>query len=340
MLDQRPAADFEQWLGPRECERPHALATARGEDHRLHGRGSAASFATTAGSTRSAMNSPSGQAGVPRAGPAGVLQGARDVREVARLAVAMPEPREDAAHLEVPLHADEVEPAQELLVVPPGGEAGRERAAAVFERPAGHPLLRPGDVAVAQQRDEVVCERPVHRVLEIEDARVVARAHHEVARVVVAVHEHLRLLERVADQGFHGADQHARLVTVQFELEVPGEQPVGKQAHLEAQQLLVVGRQVAGVAGAPRLDAHQRVDRVAIEGVGPAGLREFGQVHAGPRSVRSRNPRPASRASTLGACTPTPSSMAATRRYGSTSSLSGGASITTRVVPSASVTRK
>src|SRR5262249_57035219 len=46
--------------------------------------------------------------GVVRAGLAHVVEHARQIAEVARLAVAVPEAAEDAEHLDVPLHADEI----------------------------------------------------------------------------------------------------------------------------------------------------------------------------------------------------------------------------------------
>src|SRR4029079_1821491 len=53
-----------------------------------------------------------------RISPAGithVLEHQRQVTEIAGLAVAVPQAAEDAEHLDVSLHADHVEPAQELV---------------------------------------------------------------------------------------------------------------------------------------------------------------------------------------------------------------------------------
>src|SRR3546814_11067200 len=61
--------------------------------------------------------------------------------------------------------------------------------------PGVNARIRPGDVAVAQQRDQVVSDRAAHRVLEIDNAGF-AFAEHQVARMVIAVHEHLRSEER------------------------------------------------------------------------------------------------------------------------------------------------
>ena len=53
---------------------------------------------------------------------------------------------------------------------------------------------------VAQQRGHVVGDRPAHRVLEVEDARVRLPRHHQVARHPVAVHGHQRLRQRAVDE--------------------------------------------------------------------------------------------------------------------------------------------
>src|SRR5213075_948684 len=51
---------------------------------------------------------------VTLAGVAHIFERERQVLQISVLAIAIPEPREDAEHLDVPLHADEIEPAQEL----------------------------------------------------------------------------------------------------------------------------------------------------------------------------------------------------------------------------------
>jgi len=158
---------------------------------------------------------------MPSTGLFDVLERARHVRQVAGLAVTVPQAREDAARLEVALHSHQVEPAQELLLVRTHRKPCRVRPAAEIERPADDAVLRPGDVAVPQQRDQVVAERSVDRVLEIEDARIVPRADHQVARVVIAVHEHSRLRERVGHERVEHLCQGPRRVRSEAELQVP-----------------------------------------------------------------------------------------------------------------------
>ncbi len=240
----------------------------------------AARLAVIAGSTRSATNAPSDANSRWFAQAADdVAERARHVRQVAGLAVAVPQPREDAARLQVPLDAHQVEPAQELRIVGTGRYAGRLRRGAEFERPAHHVGRWPGDVAVAQQRHEVVGERPVHRVLEIEDAGIASAADHQVARMVVAMHEHLRL-RRVhwPPARRNAAGQHRRLARRQLERQVPAQQPVGEQAHLEAQQALVVRRQAVARAGA----------RVPGSAPAPQSRRRTGRRRGGHRRAAAR----------------------------------------------------
>ncbi len=118
----------------------------------------------------------------------------------------------------------------------------------------------------------------MHRILEIEHARIGPGADHQVAGVIIAVHEHARLLQSGRDQAIEDSGQQAALRIVELQAEVPAEQPVREQAHLEAQQLLVVRWQLAGVASASGLDPDQRVDRVVVEVSGAVAVRELGKI--------------------------------------------------------------
>src|SRR5688572_4274074 len=95
---------------------------------------------------------------VEPAGVQHVIHDQRQIVQVADLAVAMPEPCEDAQHLDVPLHADEVEPAQELVLAVADVRAESAEHTAVALDPAFHALARPADVAVLEQRHEVVAD--------------------------------------------------------------------------------------------------------------------------------------------------------------------------------------
>src|SRR5260221_9304088 len=98
-----------------------------------------------------------------------VADEARRVPEVIRLSIPIAQPREDSQHLEVALHA------HPLDVLPEIGEVGahRESRAAgllpVTDRSIEDLLFLPADERVAIEAGDVVADRTVHRVLEIED---------------------------------------------------------------------------------------------------------------------------------------------------------------------------
>jgi hypothetical protein len=96
----------------------------------------------------------------------------------------------------------------------------RARSRARYSRTQPHARARPGDVAILQQRDEVVGDRAVERVLEIDDAGVALRQDHQVARVIVAVHEHARLGQRLGDQQIEARAQQGSFLGVEGEAEM------------------------------------------------------------------------------------------------------------------------
>src|SRR3954470_10292219 len=118
--------------------------------------------------------------GVALAGPAQVTHDERLVLQVGLLAVAVEKPGEDADDLELALRSHPFEIAVE------GGEVARHRQARpargfpVADGPIEHPLLVPFYVGVAQERHQIVRDRPVYGVLEIEDPGT-GLAHHQVA---------------------------------------------------------------------------------------------------------------------------------------------------------------
>jgi hypothetical protein len=72
------------------------------------------------------------------------------------------------------------------------------RALPIADGPVDLARLVPFDVRVAQERHEVVRDRSLDRILEIEDSRI-GRRLHQVARWIVAVDEHVRLREVVVE---------------------------------------------------------------------------------------------------------------------------------------------
>ena len=101
---------------------------------------------------------------------ADVFESQWQVGEITDLAVAVPQATENAEHLDMALHADEIEPAYELVFAV--ADIGAEIAdhAPVAAQPALDALARPADVAVLEQRNQVVAHWPAQRILKIDDA--------------------------------------------------------------------------------------------------------------------------------------------------------------------------
>src|SRR5688572_3101304 len=140
-----------------------------------------------------------------------VVEEARRVFHVARLAIAVRDAREDAENLEMSLQAHPLERAEERREVGVDRETGAPRLLPVADRPVENGFLGPADERVLEQRHHVVADRADHRVLEVEDAGIGCR-HHQVARHVVAMDEHLRLREMVGNQRFEDAVERVALV--------------------------------------------------------------------------------------------------------------------------------
>src|SRR4030095_16043335 len=87
-----------------------------------------------------------------------VVKGQWQIGEIADLAVAMPQPAEDAQHLHVALYADKVAPAYELVFTVADIRPQVAQHAPVALHPALHAFARPADVAVLEQRHEVVAD--------------------------------------------------------------------------------------------------------------------------------------------------------------------------------------
>ena len=101
---------------------------------RLHARAAAlAARALARGNSATARRSrnaaSSRKLGVARAGVAHVVERARQIQKVAGLAVAVPQARKYAEHLQVALHADEVEPAQKLRSLGPAAKPRAQQSA-------------------------------------------------------------------------------------------------------------------------------------------------------------------------------------------------------------------
>ena len=203
----------------------------------------------------------------------------RQVLQVAVLAVAVGQAREDAQHLQVALQAHPLEVAPEQAEVLLHRHAGLARALPVARGPVDLDGFIPLDVGVAQQRDHVVGHRAPDRVLEVENAgpgRVALGVHHQVAAVEVAVHQHGRLgLAGLQDQ-LEALLQLFLLPGVQRHAAVARDIPLGEEVELAAQQRAVVGRHLR--LRVDLLQPDQRVERAAVQGVGRLQALAGGEV--------------------------------------------------------------
>src|SRR6185312_6477147 len=106
--------------------------------------------------------------------------------------------------------------------------------------PTHYPLTRPGDVTVLQQRNEIVANGPPQRVLEIQNAWIVMIHHHQIARVIVPMHKHRGLRERLRDEEFKRGGNHLLLRARQLESEMPPDKPLRHQPELTRERLAVI----------------------------------------------------------------------------------------------------
>jgi len=89
--------------------------------------------------------------------------------------------------------------------------------------------------------------------------------HHQVARVVVAMHEALRLGERRILERAERALEQRLDARIGPQFQMPREEPLGQQIHLPAQQGAIVARQGVGVGTPGRLQVCERTHRVRVE---------------------------------------------------------------------------
>src|SRR5207237_8323740 len=88
-------------------------------------------------------------------------------------------------------HREQIEKGDELALI----QARRTLPLELAQVSAQHlvdQIARQLDVAVAEERDEIVLTRPLQRVLEIDDHLLARRQDHDVAALVVAVREPAR----------------------------------------------------------------------------------------------------------------------------------------------------
>src|SRR5579883_1261809 len=115
---------------------------------------------------------------------------ARKIIQISALAVAIPKAAEDAEHLDVPLQTHQVEPAPpELRIDPCIQYSGFAQSLPVRFSPSINLRVIPRDIAIAQQRDQIVRERALQRVLEVHQARALSGHDQQIAAVEIAKQE-------------------------------------------------------------------------------------------------------------------------------------------------------
>ncbi|MCY1418649.1 hypothetical protein D9M71_342130 [compost metagenome] len=176
---------------------------------------------------------------------------------------------EDADDLEVALHAHQVAGAAELGEIGLDRNPGRAGLDPVAFQPTGNAFLRPAEEGVLEQAGDVVGDRTVDRVLEIQHARV-RGTQHQVARHVVAMHQHLGLGQGAADQQVGNALPGRQALALQLDPQVTLQVPLGEQLQFATQQGIVIAGH--GHVEAALLERQQRLQGVIEQCIGVFGI--------------------------------------------------------------------
>ena len=174
------------------------------------------------------------------------------------------------------LYAHEVEPAQKARKIRLFKHTALTDEMKIPRSPIGHPLGRPGDVAVAQQGDEVVGDGPHHRVLKIEDAGIARLGQHQVARVIVSMDAHPRLLQGTRHEPILHGRERGGFFRRKHKTRQRPQKPLAEQTKLSAQKGLVVARQT--IRRATRLDHRQSAQCIVVEPIGRL-LGQLAEIH-------------------------------------------------------------
>ena len=201
---------------------------------------------------------------------------ARQIAQIAMLAVAIMQAAKNAEHLDVPLHAGEIEPAQKArLIGYLGLPAGVQQALTIIFDPGLDALPVPRDVAVAQQGGQVVGDRTAQRALEIDDAGAESVGDAVAVSGVRAIAQRRRSAgcgcgnrgatkQRGCSQRGVSARGKRRLQHVPFvagrrAAEVPGQEPFRHQLQFATEKRTVIGGR--SCASTTHLHAQQRLQR-------------------------------------------------------------------------------
>ncbi len=188
------------------------------------------------------------------------------------------------------LHSDQVEPTQELPGVTANRATQRLQPLTILQHPSLDTLTRPADVTIFQQRDQVVPYGPAHGVLEIQHARIAVRQHHQIAGMVVPMHEDGRLSEPLANQKLECGADGLRLRGRHGKLQMTLTEPLRHEGELARQLLTVVGRQLAGAGQPPHLDLGEHLQRISIEPLDVIARIESGQIVRASQVLEEQQP--------------------------------------------------
>ena len=205
----------------------------------------------------------------------------------------MVEAGKNAKYLELALRAHPFVIPVESVEIGPYRQTGGTRGFPVTDDEIEFLCFFPGDVGIPVKRNEVVGNRPVHRILEVENARIGGSGRisghrrlsdeHQIARVVVPMDKDLRLRQIVIEERSENGAQIGHLTGVERKTEVPGDIPVRKQVEFSLQQRAVVHGQNAGAAGALECDERgvgvtvERGRRLCVEYIQVGGAAEVGE---------------------------------------------------------------
>src|ERR1700674_5986763 len=128
------------------------------------------------------------------------------IGEIARLAIPVVKARENTQHFEVALHAHPFPVAIKNGEIGVDRQIGATSPVPISPHPIEHALFLPTEECILEQGEDIIGDRTIDRILEIEypGDRL---AHHQVARHVVTVHEYARLPQIILDDAFEYGSQ-------------------------------------------------------------------------------------------------------------------------------------
>ncbi|MNR02744.1 hypothetical protein D3C85_1186080 [compost metagenome] len=125
------------------------------------------------------------------------------------------------------LHTHQVAGAQEVVQLGLQRNPRRPGLLPVTREPAAHPCLGPTEKGILEQAGDVVGHRAVDRILKVQHPGV-RRAEHQVARHVIAVHQHPGLGQGAVDQQCADALPGGLLRLAQLDAQMPPHIPLGE----------------------------------------------------------------------------------------------------------------